>query len=54
MMNVVGTMGELTPVNEIDGRQIGVGNAYPGPITRLIQHEFRTLTEVEGVILPFV
>lgn len=44
-----GTMGELTPVVEIDGRTIGDGNR---PITRLIQEQFKLLTETEGVIIP--
>jgi protein-lysine N-methyltransferase EEF2KMT len=46
-----GTMGELTPVVEIDGRRIGTGDR---PITRLIQEHFRTLTESGGVIIPGV
>lgn len=49
-----GTMGELTPVAEIDGRVIGTG---PGPdawpITRRIQAAYRRLTETEGEPLPF-
>jgi branched-subunit amino acid aminotransferase/4-amino-4-deoxychorismate lyase len=49
-----GTMGELTPVNEIDGRQIGNdGSTYPGAITKKIQAEYRILTESEGISLPF-
>jgi branched-subunit amino acid aminotransferase/4-amino-4-deoxychorismate lyase len=47
-----GTMGELTPVNEIDGRQIGNGK-YPGRIMNLIQNEFRRMTMIEGIPLPF-
>jgi protein-lysine N-methyltransferase EEF2KMT len=46
-----GTMGELTPVVEIDGRRIGDGNR---PITRLISEHFRVLTESEGVKIPGV
>lgn len=41
-----GTMGELTPVFEIDGRKIGDDSR---PITNLIQEHFRKLTETEGV-----
>jgi protein-lysine N-methyltransferase EEF2KMT len=44
-----GTMGELTPVVEIDGRRIGDGNR---PVTRLISQHFRILTESEGVNIP--
>jgi branched-subunit amino acid aminotransferase/4-amino-4-deoxychorismate lyase len=55
-----GSMGELTPVVEIDGRPIG----YPGqddecggsvnlstlrPVTSLLQKMYRVLTETEGV-----
>lgn len=46
-----GTMGELSPVVDIDGRVIGSGK--PGPVTSLIQAEFRKLTETEGVPIPF-
>jgi protein-lysine N-methyltransferase EEF2KMT len=44
-----GTMGELTPVVEIDGRRVGNGDR---PITRLIQEHFRTLTKSDGVLIP--
>jgi branched-subunit amino acid aminotransferase/4-amino-4-deoxychorismate lyase len=37
-----GTMGELTPVNEIDGRDIGNGSY---PITKMIQEEYTKLTK---------
>lgn len=37
-----GTLGELTPVSEIDGRQIGDGRA--GPITRQLHQRYRDLT----------
>ena len=47
-----GTMGELTPVNEIDGREIGTG-VYPGPVLRKLQEEYTKLTQNEGVPLPF-
>ncbi len=46
-----GTMGELSPVLEIDGRPIGDGGA--GPLTRRLQELFRRRTEVEGEPLPF-
>lgn len=46
-----GTMGELTPVVDIDGRKIGNGNR---PVTNLIQNQFRCLTETEGVEIPGV
>ena len=45
-----GTMGELSPVLEIDGRQIGDGAA--GPITRRLQQLYAQLTKHEGVELP--
>ncbi len=47
---VTGTMGELTPVLKIDGRQIG--NGKPGELTRQIQGYYRQLTESEGVRIP--
>lgn len=47
-----GTMGELTPVNEIDGRVIGEG-VYPGPGLRRLQEEYTKMTKSEGVPLPF-
>eukprot|EP00051_Salpingoeca_urceolata_P029203 m.489231 g.489231 ORF g.489231 m.489231 type:complete len:569 (+) comp26517_c0_seq1:88-1794(+) len=47
-----GTMGELTPVVEIDGRSIGDGK--PGPVTAKIMEAFRALTDLEdeAVIVP--
>jgi branched-chain amino acid aminotransferase len=42
-----GTMGELAPVVEIDGRKIGDGST--GPMTRRLTDLFRRLTETEGV-----
>ena len=45
-----GTMGELSPVLEIDGRQIGHG--VPGPVTQRLQHLYAELTAGEGVELP--
>ncbi len=47
-----GTMGELTPVNEIDSRLIGTG-VYPGPVLHQLQQAYLKLTETEGVPLPF-
>lgn len=42
-----GTMGELVPVLEVDGRRIGAGQA--GPITLQLCTWFRELTETTGV-----
>ena len=41
-----GTMGELAPVVELDGRQIGDGDV--GPMTRRLSARFRERTEREG------
>ena len=41
-----GTMGELTPVVEIDGRVIGIGER--GDITKRLQDAYRTLPERPG------
>ncbi len=41
-----GTMGEIAPVVELDGRPIGCG--APGPVTRRIGDLFRLRTEREG------
>jgi branched-chain amino acid aminotransferase len=41
-----GTMGEITPVLEVDGRRIGSGAS--GPVTGRIQELFRALVEREG------
>ena len=46
-----GTMGELSPVLEIDGRRIGEGGA--GPLTRRLQGLFRERTATDGEPLPF-
>jgi len=46
-----GTMGELSPVLEIDGREIGGGGA--GPVTRRLQELFHQRTASEGEPLPF-
>ncbi len=45
-MFCTGTMGELVPVVELDGRQIGAGGA--GEMTRRISALFRERTRVEG------
>jgi branched-subunit amino acid aminotransferase/4-amino-4-deoxychorismate lyase len=48
-----GTMGELTPVREIDGRLIGPdGTGQPGPVIRRLQEAYKDLTNREGVPLP--
>ena len=41
-----GTMGELVPVREIDGRPIGTGTS--GPVTRRLTELFTRLTATEG------
>jgi branched-chain amino acid aminotransferase len=41
-----GTMGELVPVYEVDGRTIGDGK--PGPLTRRIQTLFAEKVKAEG------
>ncbi len=46
-----GTMGELTPVVEIDGRRIE--KSGEGSLLTKIQERFRELTESEGEALPF-
>src|SRR5215471_16345956 len=43
---VTGTMGGLTPVLTIDGRQIGDGK--PGPVTLRLTEEFAKLTATSG------
>lgn len=45
-MFCTGTMGELAPVVELDGRQIGAGKA--GPMTLRLSSLFRERTEREG------
>jgi branched-chain amino acid aminotransferase group I len=45
-----GTMGELAPVLELDGRRIGTGAA--GPLTRRLQALFAERTRTEGTPLP--
>ena len=46
-----GTMGEITPVREIDGRIIGSG--VRGPVTEFVQELYRRFTETSGVPIPF-
>lgn len=46
-----GTMGELAPVLEVDGRQIGAGAI--GPVTRRLQQLYAGRTAGEGEPLPF-
>jgi branched-chain amino acid aminotransferase len=46
-MFCTGTMGELAPVLEVDGRTIGDGAA--GPVTRRLSELFARLTATEGV-----
>ena len=46
-----GTMGELSPVLEVDGRTIGEGGG--GPMTRRLQEIYSTKTASEGEPLPF-
>ena len=41
-----GTIGELVPVREIDGRRIGA--EWPGPVTRRLSELFSRLTATEG------
>jgi branched-chain amino acid aminotransferase group I len=48
---VTGTMGELTPVLEVDGRQIGEGEL--GTMTRRLQELHRRKTLTGGEPLPF-
>lgn len=45
-MFCTGTMGELAPVSEVDGRTIG--NGQVGAITKRLCQLFRKLTETEG------
>lgn len=50
-MFTTGTMGELSPVLELDGRTIGTGE--PGPVTKRLQEAFYARTKTEGELLPF-
>lgn len=44
-----GTMGELVPVTQVDGRPIGAGR--PGPLTLRLMELFRELTRREGTVV---
>ncbi|MEM8524473.1 MAG: aminotransferase class IV [Bacteroidota bacterium] len=46
-----GTMGELTRVEEIDGRKIV--NKYENSVLEVLEGHFRKLTETQGTPLPF-
>jgi len=46
-----GTMGELAPVLEVDGRCVGSGAV--GPVTRQLQALYREKTATQGEPLPF-
>ncbi|HAA75919.1 TPA: aminotransferase IV [Candidatus Latescibacteria bacterium] len=46
-----GTMGELSPVLEVDGREIGASK--PGPVTNRLRDLYATRTSSEGEPLPF-
>ena len=46
-----GTMGELSPVLEVDGRRIGSGTV--GPVTTRLRDHYWELTKTEGEPLPF-
>lgn len=48
-MFCTGTMGELTPVIQVDGRTIGDGK--PGPLTARLSQLFAKLTATEGFVM---
>ncbi len=50
-MFATGTVGELTPILEVDGRVIG--NGQPGPLTQKLRAAYAELTTREGEPLPF-
>ena len=50
-MFTTGTMGELSPVLEVDGRKIGDGK--PGPVTQHLRSAYWEKTKLEGTPLPF-
>ncbi len=50
-MFTTGTMGELSPVLEVDGRVIG--NGAPGPVTLQLRDVYWKKTQSEGTPLPF-
>ncbi len=49
---LTGTIGEIVPVIEVDGRTIGAG--APGPMTLRLADRYRTLTDQTGVPIPGV
>ncbi|MDX1572077.1 MAG: aminotransferase class IV [Xanthomonadales bacterium] len=49
-MFTTGTMGELAPVLEVDGRPLG---SEPGPVTRRLQEAYAQRVAAEGEPLPF-
>ena len=49
-MFTTGTLGELAPVAEVDGRRIGDGSR--GPVTKRLQALYRELTATQGEVLP--
>jgi branched-chain amino acid aminotransferase group I len=50
-MFTTGTMGEMSPVLEVDGRQIGLGQV--GPVTADLRRRYAEKTASEGEPLPF-
>ena len=50
-MFTTGTMGELSPVLEVDGRQIGSGEK--GPMTQRLQDLHAAWVRSHGTALPF-
>ncbi len=46
---VTGTMGEITPVLNIDGRVIGIG---AGPLTNKISELYKNMTKSQGLAIP--
>jgi branched-subunit amino acid aminotransferase/4-amino-4-deoxychorismate lyase len=50
-MFTTGTMGELSPVLEVDGRTLGDGGI--GPMTRRMRELYAELTASKGQSLPF-
>ena len=49
-MFTTGTVGELSPVLEVDGRRIG--NGKPGPMTERLQQLYAEMTSSEGEPIP--
>ena len=47
---VTGTMGEITPVLKIDGRQIGSGKK--GNFTKKIEKLYQQMTKDDGIVIP--